>query len=161
ELDHAARPGLDDRHRNDPVRVVEDLSHAELAAQDPFVCHVHSGGSVRLTRTLRSGTKTPGPAERRFGCAAWFLPGNPVEGLRGRGWGVAGGPRRRAAALSGDSWSGDRTKTVSPESGTMLATALRRRHPCLECVFERQDRFPPGRHDDSTRLVRGHPRIHL
>ena len=38
------RPGRDDRHRDDPVRFVEDLGHPELVAQDSLdrVCHVGS-----------------------------------------------------------------------------------------------------------------------
>ena len=39
DLDHTTGPGLDDGDRNDPVSLVEDLGHAELSAQDPFVRH--------------------------------------------------------------------------------------------------------------------------
>ena len=77
ELDDAAGPGLDHRHRDDAVLVVPDLGHAELAPEDPFGSHllvsplrrpalrarlrfVAGSRALSLTRTLRPAS--PGGA---------------------------------------------------------------------------------------------------
>src|SRR5699024_9419380 len=44
-----ARPGLDNGDRDDPVVRVEDLSHAELLAQNAFAIFRHCSRALRLS----------------------------------------------------------------------------------------------------------------
>ena len=54
QLHDATGPGLDDGHRDDPVLLIPDLSHAELAPENAFGRHLSRVlGRVRFTRTLR------------------------------------------------------------------------------------------------------------
>ena len=81
ELHDATGPGFDDAHRDDPVLVVEDLGHAELSAQNPFLRHRSPLMRVSAEK-FDSGVSThanaphgPSPAERELGCAARFPDG--------------------------------------------------------------------------------------
>ena len=100
ELHDATRSGLDDAHRYDPVRIVEDLGHAELSAQNPFLRHrsplmrVGSRRSDLGSFDSRERSARAIPAERDS-----VVPrGSPMaRGLRGprltsrtaRGWGAS------------------------------------------------------------------------
>ena len=67
ELRDMTRPGLDDGHRDDPVLLVPDLGHAELAPQDSFGSHLRAF-------SLHANAPSGGfPAERWSGCAVRFL----------------------------------------------------------------------------------------
>ena len=103
DLDHATGPGLDDGDRDDPVPLVEDLGHAELSAQDPFVRHCRLRCDALVGRAAvprpRERSARSSRAERDLGCAARFRRKRGLRGprlmsrrTRGRG-GQRGGSR--------------------------------------------------------------------